>query len=515
MKKFIVRDKILLWSVIIYMIYLPVNMIIMLNYGDKLQTGFVSCMFSYIAIIPSTIAFIFLAVNLKRIVVRVQIKDNTLYYGLLKSKIIDISALKKIKYTDKIELFTKGNNIKIDVLSLDRNKEKYIEILDLIDSKTKLKLNPKASLVGVAKNIEAKYNGISLRFKGLLKWIAIFLTYEVVYYVVIVLAWMLFDREYLLAKNINVFQFILAIILLPLGLYMLVHLLSRHIKTVSIIKKYIWITRIIGCLVAILTLIFIEQSILLSDYGELILHQIFVIIPTIIFLRYLTLSYKVKNTFINTKLFVKHPRMKKEKVQLLGTTKRKIIALVLVGFVLLVGVKVIKYYSIRDTRTYHSVQEIIDRKYKKKDVEYISIDDYYYLIIKDEYVNDRELVFRSNDSFVFVNNLNKETKDYWFKAHSISDEDRNYYMSMSIYIHRDKHVVLLSLIRDREGEQARIYDNYGERDRTTILGDDYCYFVLDKEELNEEYEMYISYGDEIIFTATQKDFMYIHPRDRR
>lgn len=181
--------------------------------------------------------------------------------------------------------------------------------------------------------------------------------------------------------------------------------------------------------------------------------------------------------------------MKKDK-----TKNKKTIIIIIVAIMIiittLIVINIIQYFESKDDITYSSINEIIEKKYDG--AIYIQEGNYYYIIYKGENANVEQLVLSlDEENFIIFNQWHEITKDSRKNFELINDY---YFMgALNEVKHNDKYILLIErwLIK----YPARVYDNFGDWEMTTIYGTEYYFKVLDSSEINIDYRIYAETED--------------------
>lgn len=513
MKKItIIRDKKLFWLVItsiIYYLSLSLYNIIKLNHLPLESGNYLSSGYRFV-ILLNLGYFIFYIILLKQIISIIKLSDKKFSVGFITNQTAYYNIINKVRFSDKIEISFKNisKKMKIKVLALYNNEDKYKLLIDNICNNSKLKFNPEAAIKSLSISKENRYKGEDdqpIAFGGWLKLLLVYLIFGLIGYTSIILS-AIFSKEILYSNNIHEPNIIASIILLLYGLYMMTLVLNKHKKSVSVITIYLWLSLILMFCANLCNLIFINNSSTIIDYINVFVRVIPNVLSTLIIIRYLETSKRVKNTFINNKLFAKKSKKKKPPKKF-KITIGKIAALIIIGFILYVGIIFLQDYTSADKNVYKSVDEIIDTKYKNEEVEYFGDQGYYYLITG-EYAESRQLVWEKVDNeYIYVNGWHKETQSSRRIYEILDESDLSGFIE--VYKHNEKFILLINI---RIAYQpVKIFDSYGELKSISISDKDFYFSVIDKNEIIDNYKLSVQYGDEIVYTATPEDFEHKNP----
>lgn len=516
MKKItIIRDKKLFWLVvtsIIYYLSISLYNIIKLNHLPLESGIYLSSGYRFV-ILLNLGYFIFYIILLKQIISIIKLSDKKFSIGFITNKTAYYNIINKVKFSDKIEISFKNisKKMKVKVIALNNNEDKYELLINDICNNSKLKFNPEAAIKALNISQENRYKGDDnqpLAIRGWLKLLLVYLIFGFIIYTIMILG-AIFSKELLYSKNIYEPNIIASIILLLYSLYMLTLVLNKHKKSVSVITVYLWLSLILMFCANLCNLIFINNSSAIIDYINVIVRVIPNVLSTLIIIRYLEISKRVKNTFINNKLLAKKPKNKKntKSPKKFKITIGKIVALIIIGFILYVGIIFLKDYTSADKNVYKSVDEIIDTKYKNEEVEYFGDQGYYYLITG-EHAESQQLVWQKDDNeYIYVNGWHKETQSARRIFDTIMQND--FYAFIQVYTHNEKFILLISPLVAHQ--PVKIIDSYDELQSIHISSEQFYFSVIDKTSIVDNYMLSIQHGDEIVYTATPEDFEHKNP----
>jgi len=166
----------------------------------------------------------------------------------------------------------------------------------------------------------------------------------------------------------------------------------------------------------------------------------------------------------------------------------KLIGILLAVFAFYAGALIIKKYVKEDWTTYSSLEEVMQKNYNDSDVDVVSDENYYYLIINDNANSSEtkeELIRFENNKYLVFDLISRFTKGT--KRHEYSVD----YIGRRIeYETKDNLIVIIKSVT----QDIKIYDEYGLWN--SINTKDYSYHinVISKAKIADGYRVFLSIG---------------------
>lgn len=436
-------------------------------------------------------------VALKGLITFISIDDNKVKIGFIFTKSIQMDNIISIQTNESIILKTSNKEALIRVYNFEKNYKKYEDIISCIVSKSNIKRSSEETIqkfdnsqINRLKSDSAKKNEFSVLSKILLFYFISYLFISIVDTAKCIKQLQKND----VISYFNVWSLAIATLIMFVILFIYISKHKLATKTISALLIVEAVIRIVFMYNSGLIYLFANISILKAfDYIRYLVIYLYQLLTCIIILRYMKISENIKNVFINNSFFIDNKAKKSDKKEGLVSKKRiKIYVLIMIlfvfVFVVLVFVDMIQYYSEKDNKAYNSIEEILETKYGNyKDKTYIEMDNYYYIILKDEVINIEELVWSYEEGkYVFVNRWNENTKDA--KEDYVYLDFDDIFGKIYITKHEENYIILID--RALVKQPIRIFDNYGEWEKISIYGVEYYFHILDVSEISNDYKVY-------------------------
>lgn len=298
MQKFtIIRDKKLLWFVIIDMFMSSVAFYISFLSKSRMQRNIyinynVILVFFLISIV---VLHLFL---LSKLYQKIKLNGDKVCVGMTSMQTFYCSSVTKIHFTDKIEISFKNikKNFRIRIIDVDNNEHKYRQLIEYLKENTKVDIDVDLAINALKQQRINKYStqsGRPIPFGGWL--IVLMINLLLSFFGNVSIALINIFTKIMNGDFLSPELFITSLIQLLLVCYVLYKFFTKNKKATYFIKIYFILNISLMIVANLYPVLFNGKSLAISQ----IMSPINRITEMFIIFRYLSISQRVKHTFVN------------------------------------------------------------------------------------------------------------------------------------------------------------------------------------------------------------------------
>jgi hypothetical protein len=417
---------------------------------------------------------------------------------------VGYDEIKKVVFTDNIEIHAKGKVRKLPLLNMEDNEAKYEEIVGGFKSVLGYSINVNQIVKKLTKTAYKKNTGEPNKFTPLLKIL--------LFYLITTVAGHGFYALFMPTQpNMQIMYpvtIMVTAVIFAIGMPMCIYTTNKHWRAPGLIKIYLWAHVVLSAVSHIEQFVIDAGAVPVQNYISLPVSLTLNILFAYLVGRFLDISQSAQNTFIRERLFFdvrqKSAFKKKHSVRSWWALARAALAAVILVVILPVSIIKTSLYFVTDKNIYSSVDELTAKKYGEESVLFLHEDGYYLIAALDE---DAEKFYTTNLYWQDQNGYIYEMNKWHQSALGFKTDDLNYYPDLSVYVHGKNYIILMQA-QDND-ESVTLSDSFDVIPLTeTRENNGRWYFkVIDMDEAGEDYCITLTVDGQEIYSATFKDII--------